>query len=949
MQTKLSVLCERIIELGWLAVAIVTPLFFNPFSQRIFEPDKIALLRSIVLLMLTAWLIRMVELGPSRGKREGEAKARASLAFLRIPLVIPTLILAGVYILTTITSISPRVSLWGSYERLQGTYTLLSYIVIFFLVIHVFRTREQLERLITVMLLVSLPISLYGIIQHYELDPIPWTETVKGRIFSSVGNPIFVAAYLIMVIPWTVKRLMDSLSNLLASGEEFVSPFISVTGYIFLLAAQLACIVFSKSRGPFIGLLGGMFFFFLLLAISKGRKGLALTVLALAVGVLLFLIVLNLPNTPLVSIREMPYIGRMGRVFGVETRTGRMRILIWQGALDMISTNPVRAMIGYGPECLYIAFHPYLLPELADMIGLGNTVDRCHNETFDMLLTSGLIGFAAYILLFGSLFYYSLKWLGLVENRRQQVLLWASLVVGGFLGLFVPWFIEGTFKFAGVGMPMGMVAALAVYVAASLLQREGESKDSYRQLMLITLFSGIVTHFMEIQFGIAVVSTRAYFWLYTALMVVVALFLGKEATESWKEGRRRRKKKKARTIGVQALGISSPWDTPLFSRSLSGSLILMIMGFAFINNAYILSAKGFSVPKLFLLTWLLSGLVIIGELGQKDAARGRRPKWLSYLVYYLLLSLGPFLLFLIFHIAGLSLSGDPATPIVIFYLCFLTAIIAIAAISLKGLSFPLWRRANLWFYLLLIVGMALLVFATNLNLIRADIYHNLGLAYGDAQQWDESVLFHRRALELAPQEDRYYFSLGQAYLVKAEMDVARRSHWLEKARKTMEQARRMSPLNPDHLNNLGYLYHYWAVITTDPAERIERLNRSLKYYRQVMAISPSNLGQLIRERVIEDYVLLGEAHMAMKEFDQAAEAYSQAIGMDPQSALQIGLHAVKESPENFARHCNLAMLYQQLERTDEAIAEVEKAKSLAPRKEQAELDRLMDWILAQSR
>jgi hypothetical protein len=42
-KTKLDHWCEAIIEAGWLAVLVVAPMFFNVFSSRVFEPDKISL------------------------------------------------------------------------------------------------------------------------------------------------------------------------------------------------------------------------------------------------------------------------------------------------------------------------------------------------------------------------------------------------------------------------------------------------------------------------------------------------------------------------------------------------------------------------------------------------------------------------------------------------------------------------------------------------------------------------------------------------------------------------------------------------------------------------------------------------------------------------------------------------------------------------------------------
>ncbi len=48
-------------EAGWLAAVILVPLFFNIYSARTFEPDKIVLLRSIVALMIVAWVVSFLE------------------------------------------------------------------------------------------------------------------------------------------------------------------------------------------------------------------------------------------------------------------------------------------------------------------------------------------------------------------------------------------------------------------------------------------------------------------------------------------------------------------------------------------------------------------------------------------------------------------------------------------------------------------------------------------------------------------------------------------------------------------------------------------------------------------------------------------------------------------------------------------------------------------------
>ena len=292
MLTKISVFCDKVIEAGWLVAVIVVPLFFNVFSDRVFEPDKLTLLRSIALVMAVAWVIKVLEVGSWR-LEVGSWK-------LRTPLVLPTLLLVTVYILATIASVSPRASLWGSYQRLQGTYTTFSYIVIFFLALQGLRTREQIERLVTTAILVSLPIALYGILQHYGRDPLPWASPVTTRVASNMGNSIFVAAYLIMVVPLTLARVVEAFSAILADEEGVISDVALATCYVFILAAQLICIFFTQSRGPMLGLLAGLFSFVLLsltllrrraedqssLSLSDGIKALATVILSGLAGFL---------------------------------------------------------------------------------------------------------------------------------------------------------------------------------------------------------------------------------------------------------------------------------------------------------------------------------------------------------------------------------------------------------------------------------------------------------------------------------------------------------------------------------------------------------------------------------------------------------------------------------------------------------------------------------------
>ncbi|MBC8074859.1 MAG: hypothetical protein H7Y32_02185, partial [Chloroflexales bacterium] len=60
-QSTIQRWCDRVIEAGWLLALALIPIYFNLLSSRHFEPDKATTLRAIVLVMIAAWLIRVLD------------------------------------------------------------------------------------------------------------------------------------------------------------------------------------------------------------------------------------------------------------------------------------------------------------------------------------------------------------------------------------------------------------------------------------------------------------------------------------------------------------------------------------------------------------------------------------------------------------------------------------------------------------------------------------------------------------------------------------------------------------------------------------------------------------------------------------------------------------------------------------------------------------------------
>jgi tetratricopeptide (TPR) repeat protein len=1096
MRTKLSVFCDKVLEAGWLLAVILAPLFFNVYSSRVFEPDKLSLVRSIALIMVSAWLIKVIDGGawgnPSspRGRSilaEEDAPGPGLWKRLSgVPLVIPTLLLVFSYLLSTILSIAPEISWWGSYMRLQGTYTTYSYIVIFFLMLSSLRQRDQVDRLCVTIILASLPVSLYGILQHYGLDSLPWSGEVTQRVASNMGNSIFVAAYLIMAVPLTLARLVDSFSTLLKEQEGTIGHALVAGCYTFVLSVQLICIFFTQSRGPWLGLLAGLYVFMLVSLISLRRNisdqrplngrdvGRALlfalgsiplgVVPAYVVAVVLrrgwrwlwlawvihtllvasFLVVFNLPNTPLSSLRELPYIGRLGRVFETESGTGKVRVLIWEGALELITADPVRTIVGYGPETMHVAYNPYYPPDLAYYEARNASPARSHNETFDALVIGGAVGFASYMLVFSSILYFGLKWLGLMESKRQRNLFLLLGTLGALVGIFLPRIFEGTYKMSGVGLPAGFIGGVSIYLmiaAAMFYRKEAPSLDqtglsreeqtaglaqkgqATRQLLLIGLLSAIVAHFVEIHFGIAIASTRVHFWVYAALFVLLGMnwirdeepaavvqeighgVYGERAGGSLdKPSRRARRKAKREAVHLaeaETLRETRPASRSLTTRLIIGSLIVSVilftMGFEFVANPMgemdtlriIQLSLTTLTPKndprtsygtlwMFFLTWLVGAIVVLAEVERgaspvavsgRGAAQRGAGWWLSSLGIYAAVTLTTFIVGIAVHASRIRPGVDISSTISFFYqsVALFGLLIALALTLDRRLPQRLVRLANSWAYVLILALAVVVVMATNVDIVRADIYYKQGLKLEEDGRYDVAIQLYDRAIQLTPSQDYYYLFLGRALMGRAgtATDNTQRIEWFQKSYEALDKARRLNPLNTDHYANLGRLNRNWADVASTEEERAQKLQLAHDYYVEATTLSPHNV-QLFNEwamvylargdndgalekinqslsmdpKYFSTHLLLGNFYASQGNLEEAAVAYRQAIEYNPEDAeahstlgyllfeqgnitdaLTYNLKAVELNPGLARAHSTLGLIYYRLGRVEEAVEE----------------------------
>src|SRR5690606_34053678 len=99
-------------------------------------------------------------------------------------------------------------------------------------------------------------VSVYAIMQRLGWDPSPRGGDVTDRVTSSLGNAIFLGAYLLIALPLTLIRLVDAIIPLWKAPDPEAPPSVSLSRqsllialYTALFGIQTVALVWTKSRG----------------------------------------------------------------------------------------------------------------------------------------------------------------------------------------------------------------------------------------------------------------------------------------------------------------------------------------------------------------------------------------------------------------------------------------------------------------------------------------------------------------------------------------------------------------------------------------------------------------------------------------------------------------------------------------------------------------------------
>ena len=511
-ESTVSSFCARLIEACWLVAAGVLPLLMDPLAADRFLPLKMGLLNSLGLVAAAALLVRLVERLGGR---------RPSVPFWAAAGVI----LLAFHGLSTIGSLNWRDSLWGGDAFLQGSLALFCQLSLFAGVASCLRRPEQIQRLVGVILAASLPLALYAIYQRLGWDPLSH-ESGNHAPVSFAGNPIIAAGSLLFAMPLCAWKLLSAMREGKAGEGRAAAVY-----YGLLLVVQIAALIATGKRGPFLGMLAAVACAAVLHAICMRRFRRALAAITLTASLILGLAGLALLSRENPSIGQIPVVKRLAKIVPVGGETGdSFRKQVWEKSPAMtLRGSPmvfpdgqtdvwwrIRPLVGYGPETLPALFPQHIRIRGASGAAPGSSIEsRLHNSFWDTVQSVGLLGLAATLLLQAVVFSRGFAGLGLRGARFRP---WRLAAAGVLLGLFSGLAMELYFGtgFFGLGFPVGFAGGLILWpLAAEWRGRQVAAAGGCGSAssLMIALLAALTAHWIDMCFSFATANTSALAWI----------------------------------------------------------------------------------------------------------------------------------------------------------------------------------------------------------------------------------------------------------------------------------------------------------------------------------------------------------------------------------------------------------------------------------------------------
>ncbi|KKQ58063.1 MAG: tetratricopeptide repeat domain protein [Microgenomates group bacterium GW2011_GWC1_38_14] len=442
MSEKLSSISLRAIEILFYALFFSVPLVFAGNTSELFEFNKMWITFAITIAIAFFWTVRII--------------AEKSLVIKRTPLDIPIALFVLAQIASTVISLDPHTSLWGYYSRFNGgLLSILCYVFLYYAFVSNLNSAKIVKNIFLVSLTSAFIVVLWALPSHFGKDPTClifrgafdvscWTADFqpKVRIFGTLGQPAWLAAYLVLLIPISLAfSILYKKDELKRSLKSII--FLTLSSLMFL------SFLYTRTRSAVLALGVGLIFFFgaLILFDKPSKKNFVKDLLKkqkiVVLSIIIFAIIGFFAEIPLSPFDKFSFNNLKNYVQKVKvtqnpqretvhqtqlggTDSGKIRLIVWRGAIDVWKNNPI---FGTGVETFAYAYYKYRPIEHNLTSEWNFLYNKAHNEYLNYLATTGVFGLLSYLSFIAFFLFIFLATIFKTKNKLSAVLLAKTGVV----------------------------------------------------------------------------------------------------------------------------------------------------------------------------------------------------------------------------------------------------------------------------------------------------------------------------------------------------------------------------------------------------------------------------------------------------------------------------------------------------------------------------------------
>jgi O-antigen ligase len=372
---------------------------------------------------------------------------------IKNPVIAAVLIFLGVLFVSGIAGANFSASFWSKFERMDGI-LMFCHLVALTLVISTVFDKKDWIRFFCASVGVAALVGLRAL----------FDQSATSRGGGTIGNDSFWGTYILFNIFFAAYLFLSS------KGEDKKIKIFSAAAFIILVACLLlegsvfwSGVVGAKSslpqtalwidlinngpRAAKLSFLAGIGLFGILFLARRQKAAIKTVLISLFVAAAaLVILVFAHKDAVYQKLVELTNEG-----------TVRSRLVVWNIAWKGFLERPY---LGWGPENFSLPFARHYDPCLGSLpCGMDIWYDRAHNIVFDLLAETGIAGLAAYLAIFGAVFY--VLWKGFFSDKV------GFAEMGIFSALFGAYFLQNLTVFDMVVsylmwfVSLGFIASLA--------------------------------------------------------------------------------------------------------------------------------------------------------------------------------------------------------------------------------------------------------------------------------------------------------------------------------------------------------------------------------------------------------------------------------------------------------------------------------------------------------